>query len=145
MAIRSEMNEWLDKQPVWTKVLASGLSAEGSITQACLEQAAAVVRSGQSLTASQEKNLVHSAAPGSIVRLLSLGPVRNVDALAPRKALEFGPIGMTVIYGANGSGKSGYTRLLKVVSGVAPVGSLRGNVYQPGKNSGSCPLSLIHI
>jgi energy-coupling factor transporter ATP-binding protein EcfA2 len=37
----------------------------------------------------------------------------NVNALAPGERLSFGKAGLTVIYGDNGAGKSGYARVLK--------------------------------
>lgn len=37
----------------------------------------------------------------------------NVNAIAPEHSLGFSPQGLTVIYGGNGSGKSGYSRVLK--------------------------------
>ena len=45
----------------------------------------------------------------------SLGPVSNIDKLASeQKPFDFiNPNGMTVIFGNNGSGKSGYARILK--------------------------------
>ena len=39
--------------------------------------------------------------------------LRNVNALAPSQALTFTPKGITVVYGDNASGKSGYVRVLK--------------------------------
>lgn len=48
------------------------------------------------------------------VSLVSLKHVKGVNALAPDRTLTFGgPVGLTVIYGDNGSGKSGYSRILK--------------------------------
>jgi energy-coupling factor transporter ATP-binding protein EcfA2 len=41
--------------------------------------------------------------------------VKNVNALAPGQPLSFAPNGLTVIYGDNASGKSGYVRILKKV------------------------------
>ena len=47
--------------------------------------------------------------------LKSLGPVSNIDKLASeQEPFEFvSPNGLTVIFGNNGSGKSGYARILK--------------------------------
>jgi len=52
--------------------------------------------------------------------------------LAPKKPLEFGKGNLTVIYGSNGSGKSGYVRLLKHVCGARETGTLYCNVFKPG-------------
>jgi AAA domain len=43
--------------------------------------------------------------------LLRISCARNVNALATNQTLEFSP-GLTVIFGQNGSGKSGYARIL---------------------------------
>ena len=45
--------------------------------------------------------------------LKSMGPLQNVNALATDQILEFAENGVTVIYGVNASGKSGYARVLK--------------------------------
>jgi hypothetical protein len=47
------------------------------------------------------------------VELLAMKNMRNVNAIAENQRLPFSPAGMTVIYGDNGSGKSGYSRVLK--------------------------------
>lgn len=52
-------------------------------------------------------------AQGNAARLISMSNVRNVNRLAPHQVLSFAPKGMTVIYGTNGAGKSGYARVLK--------------------------------
>ncbi len=48
------------------------------------------------------------------VRLVSLHSLQNVNRIANQQTLEFVPLGLTVIYGNNGSGKSGYSRVLKI-------------------------------
>jgi energy-coupling factor transporter ATP-binding protein EcfA2 len=53
------------------------------------------------------------AANGDATILISMNNVRNVNRLAPQQVLPFAPKGMTVIYGTNGAGKSGYARVLK--------------------------------
>lgn len=47
------------------------------------------------------------------VVLLAMRDLKHVNRIAPGQKLEFAPSGMTVIYGGNGSGKSGYSRVLK--------------------------------
>jgi len=46
------------------------------------------------------------------VSLVSLTHHTGVNALAPEQTVSFGP-NLTVVYGENGAGKSGYTRILK--------------------------------
>jgi energy-coupling factor transporter ATP-binding protein EcfA2 len=52
-------------------------------------------------------------AGGAVVTLHRLHGLKNVNALAEGEALAFAKKGMTVVYGDNGAGKSGYARVLK--------------------------------
>lgn len=54
-----------------------------------------------------------SSVDGAPVILHSLADLKNVNALADSQELKFAERGVTVIYGDNGSGKSGYARVLK--------------------------------
>lgn len=74
--------------------------------------------------------------------LKSIGDVKGINALAPHKALEFGA-GLTVVYGANGSGKSGYTRILKAVAGIPSKTALLGNVFADQPTEQSCSLEYV--
>jgi hypothetical protein len=47
------------------------------------------------------------------VELRAMKNLRHVNAIAENQRLPFSAAGMTVIYGDNGSGKSGYSRVLK--------------------------------
>ena len=70
----------------------------------------------------------------SNLRLCSISDVRGVNALAPTKPLEFGQGNISAVYGYNGSGKSGYVRLLKHVCGARHPGTLYPNVYTNSPN-----------
>ncbi len=61
--------------------------------------------------ASQHITAQTSGAP--TVALKALRNVQNVNALADKQLLSFEPKGVTLIYGDNGAGKSGYARILK--------------------------------
>lgn len=47
------------------------------------------------------------------MKLLAVRDVKNVNRLRPDERLTFGTEGVTVVFGFNGSGKSGYARLVK--------------------------------
>lgn len=49
------------------------------------------------------------------VRVLAVRDVEHVNRLAPGQRLTFAPDGLTVIFGRNGSGKSGYARVLQAM------------------------------
>ena len=77
----------------------------------------------------------------SVLKLISIGPVEGIDALNPRSPLEFGDSDITVVFGHNGSGKSGFTRILSNACGKPHCVSLRGNVYTPGEGEQKCTLT----
>ena len=59
-----------------------------------------------------EKAAVAISSPAVCKTLLrAVSKTENINALVPNQRLEFGNQ-LTIIYGANGSGKSGYSRLL---------------------------------
>jgi len=57
-----------------------------------------------------------SGAPATTVavKLLSIDNVRNVNIISSGQTQPFAESGITVVYGDNGSGKSGYSRILKL-------------------------------
>jgi len=57
-----------------------------------------------------------TAAEDSAVRLVSITKIEHVNALASDRPLTFAEDGLTIVYGDNGSGKSGYARLLKRIT-----------------------------
>ena len=64
-------------------------------------------------------------------KLTSMHSLENVNQLVAKQRIDFGP-NMTVIYGANGAGKSGYARVLKKTCrcNEQAVESILKNVYQ---------------
>ena len=57
------------------------------------------------------------SAQSEPLRLLSLSNVSGVNALSPGATISFNR-GLTILYGENGTGKTGYARILKRISAV---------------------------
>ena len=75
-------------------------------------------------------HLSHAASNDPKTVLASLGPVRHVDRLSTdQPSLRFAVNGVTIVYGANGSGKSGYCRIARRLCRSLTSVDLRGNVY----------------
>lgn len=72
------------------------------------------------------------AAGSAPVSLKSIGHAKNVNALAEDQTLNFGETGLTIVYGDNGSGKSGYGRVLKRACRARDQETIIGNVYAAG-------------
>jgi hypothetical protein len=79
-----------------------------------------------------EAHLKTNAQLAPVTIFGSIGPLNNIDRLAAdQPPLQFAKEGITLIYGNNGSGKSGYCRIAKKVCRCLHNVTLRGNVFEP--------------
>jgi len=62
-----------------------------------------------------QKHLIQDADVMPVARLCALDEVQNTNRPATGQVLPFATHGITLIYGGNGSGKSGYCRILKKI------------------------------
>ncbi len=60
-----------------------------------------------------EEDMQSDAVSGSPISLISVENPIGINALVDDQGVDFSPTGLTVVYGDNGSGKSGYVRILK--------------------------------
>ena len=68
------------------------------------------------------------------IALRMLSNVSNVNALASNQTLIFQREGITIVYGGNGTGKSGYARILKKVCRARADSEILQNVYEDNQN-----------
>ena len=89
----------------------------------------------QSVTATaeplEEKHLPVDPGEGESIGLASMEDIIGVNQLASDQKLEFQTDGLTIIYGANGSGKSGYARVLKKACRARHAGEIMPDIYHP--------------
>lgn len=80
---------------------------------------------------------------GQAVRILSITEPRSVNALTWNEGVSFEPCGITLVYGENGSGKSGYARILKKVTRARHSSDVLSNVFEaPAEQSAQVSVSL---
>ncbi|WP_066481198.1 MULTISPECIES: AAA family ATPase [unclassified Sphingomonas] len=79
-----------------------------------------------------ENTVVALAKSPDDVILHSIGPLQGLDRLVPGQILKFAIDGVTVIFGENGSGKSGYTRALRQLCGARKEPELQNDVFANG-------------
>lgn len=70
------------------------------------------------------------------VELRSIGDLRNINCLAPEQTLSFRP-GLNAVFGENGSGKSGYGRLIRRVTRSGEPEEILRDVFDPGTATGT--------
>lgn len=83
----------------------------------------AMLKSARGLSDSQnrqpvplaQEHLPAQVANAATIVLRAMRDLKDVNRIALGQKLEFAPRGITVVYGDNGSGKSGYSRVLKRV------------------------------
>ncbi|MYA84380.1 MAG: hypothetical protein F4Y12_02230 [Acidimicrobiaceae bacterium] len=77
------------------------------------------------------------------VRLVAIADPKSVNALTWSDGLAFAPNGITLVYGENGSGKSGYARILKKVTRSRHSTDVLTNVFEaPSEQSARLMVSL---
>lgn len=132
----ASLAKWFSERPQWLQIAATRLLQQSELfdkdvselTTLCQQEADGKL---PKTTCSFPSTVFPQGTAGTL-RLCSISDVEGINALAPKKPLEFGKGNLTVIYGSNGSGKSGYVRLLKHVCGARETGTLYCNVFKPG-------------
>ena len=134
--ISASLSKWFSERPQWLQIAATRLLQQSELTERDVSDLATLCQREADgklpkTTCSFPATAFSQGAAGTL-RLCSISDVEGVNALAPKKPLEFGKGNITIVYGNNGSGKSGYVRLLKHVCGARETGTLHRNVYKPG-------------
>jgi len=78
-----------------------------------------------------------STAPGISITLASISNVQHCNAICEKQVISFGADGLTVVFGYNGSGKSGYGRVLRKACRARHKerGPILPNAFQPSPNA----------
>ena len=155
MLVLQEILTWSYDRPLWQRDALRRLSVQGALDDPDVRELTEICKGGHGLAEAQEaapldKQHGPDRAEGPPVSLASIHHHRGVNALAEEQTLNFAP-GLTVVYGDNGAGKSGYIRILKgvchargpeetlgnVVSGSAPFSLCRGDQVPSGRRAGA--------
>ena len=134
--------EWAEKQPAWVRdaLRRHALSCGQELKEGEKGEIIARVRHHAGFIADPppvnsplaDTHLGITGKPFQQTLLCSFGPVENLNRLAANQKLRFAIDGLTVIYGDNGSGKSGYARIAKRLCRSIASTELLGNVFEPG-------------
>lgn len=136
--------EWLSEQHPWLQIAANRLVCNGTLSDQDIVEITTFLKD-PTLAIEAQLAVAPAATPATgagEVRLLSLGPVEGIDALAPRAPLNFGTTNLVVVYGLNGSGKSGYTRIICKACGKPTAGNLRSDVFAATPARQTCKIKF---
>jgi hypothetical protein len=117
--------DWANAQDNWVRAIVSHvLQSRRALSIASVEEIYDLLLHEKGLAAQADTVSVPPLGgdygpghPDEPLRLASLSDLKNVNALAPAQHVTFNSR-MTVLYGENGAGKSGYVRVLKQLAAV---------------------------
>lgn len=135
-----DITQWLKNQPAWLQEAALRLQSKKSLADTDIAYLGEIIKGTSSVTPNLSVFQVAQAVKNS-VQLQSIGEIKGIDKLNPRKPLDFGKSNISVVYGRNGSGKSGYARILKRVCGKS-TDLLKHNVYKDSPVAQTCSIKF---
>jgi hypothetical protein len=135
--VLAEILEWSKALPEWQRDALRRVFVTGSTTADDVRELAELCKAAHGLSSAKAADPLtenHMQIPGPSagpVTLAALTHVAGVNALAPNQTITFGPQ-LTIVYGNNGAGKSGYTRVLKAACRARAAEAILGNVVSSG-------------
>lgn len=122
MALLNDILKWTESLPLWQRDACRRLlQKEEGLDEIDYSELYGLLRSENGIQvddAPKAEPLATEHLPGDLpsdekVTLVALRELENVNQISSDHSLTFSETGMTVIYGGNGSGKSGYARVMK--------------------------------
>ncbi len=122
MALLKDILQWTETIPCWQRDAMRRLfQNEQGLTEEDYSELYDLLKAEHGLLKSDDlkavplgpDHLPAKAKPGETVILKAMRELENVNRIVPDQTLTFRETGITVIYGGNSSGKSGYARVLK--------------------------------
>lgn len=142
MTVLKEILQWSQDRPAWQRDALRRLVLNGELYDEDISALADICKSAHGLVEQPDnsplaKEHIPDQTAGAPVSLASIFHHRGVNALAEDQTLKFGP-GLTVVYGDNGAGKTGYIRILKSACRARSPEKILGNVV-----SGTTPFAPV--
>lgn len=121
MSVLPQIIEWSQERPLWQQDALRRLVEQPKLDTSDYDELVALCKADAGLDVGDidparglaDGVTTHGAAGAPVVRLSRIDNVKNVNSLRDDQTLSIAPNGLTVAYGDNGAGKSGYVRVLK--------------------------------
>jgi len=104
---------WSADSPNWQKDALRRLATQATLEPAEIDELVSICKGESQAAPLNAEHLRDPSREQGEVYLRQVHGVRHVNALAADQRLTLQRVGLTIIYGDNGSGKSGYARILK--------------------------------
>jgi energy-coupling factor transporter ATP-binding protein EcfA2 len=152
--VLQEILSWSADRPTWQRDALRRLVMNGELSDGDIRALTEVCKGEHGLAEKTEvkplskEHVPDGEATPAAVSLESIFHHKGVNALAEDQSLKFAP-GLTIVYGDNGAGKTGYIRILKqacrargheeilgnIVSGIAPPKPVVSIKYKVGNEA----------
>ena len=118
MPLEERIVTWSGQRPQWQQIMLREVAEGRPLPDEALNELIDAVVAEKPLRGGglEMRHLVASASDAPPVSLASVSEPSHVNALSSTVPLTFPEGGITIVYGDNGSGKSGYARLLKRIA-----------------------------
>ena len=135
MSIQDQIYDWVKQFDPWKQDLFLRTSTSPVIAASDVDQVVALLL-GERGSAAGPREVTRDDLPGAEsgdlpMVIVSLADLRSVNAIADDEEIEFEP-GLNIVYGGNGVGKTGYSRILKHAGRTLRPESVLANLAAPG-------------
>ena len=133
MTVLDELLDWSKRRPLWQRDALRRLVLNGELSEEDTRDLAEICKAAHGLAEHEDAqplakgHMPNQGTPGAPVSLQSIFHRRGVNALAENQTLTFAP-SLTVVYGDNAAGKTGYIRILKGACRARGREEILGNV-----------------
>ncbi len=132
----AEFEKWLGEQPYWlqdaTYRIYHGFAIDEAQISSYADMCIMQIRKEKPVHETLAQNESSRQMGYSHMAVVRLFDIFGVNALASDASLDFSTEGVTVVYGLNGAGKSGFMRIFKQLSGSPYEEIIHPNVYKKG-------------
>jgi energy-coupling factor transporter ATP-binding protein EcfA2 len=122
VAALSSIVSWSEDCPDWQRDALRRLCESDTLEGGDIDELVEICKGSATAKPLTAEHVRDPAAGLATVTLRAVHSARHVNAIVPNERLSFDKAGVTVIYGDNGAGKSGYARVLKRVCRARSVG-----------------------
>jgi hypothetical protein len=134
---RELLSTWANGTDEWVRAIVRRVLSDGRVlTDSDVDDVYALFRQEKALdtrTLPKEPLLAVASSPAEsdeVLRITSLSEITGVNALVAGAVIEPHE-GLTILYGENGTGKTGYSRLFKTLAASRTADEILGDVSQP--------------
>jgi energy-coupling factor transporter ATP-binding protein EcfA2 len=149
MALLDDLLDWSTTLPVWQQVALQRLFTKEDLDETDHNQLLELLKFQHDLVQAPQWPIEPLSAQhlqagfgDEPVNLLGMSNLRDVNGFPDGRTLTFAPTGLTIVFGENGVGKSGYARVLKSACKARKNETVLANAFA---GAGGTPRADIHF